>query len=347
MVCGPRKELEMAKLGLGVIGCGGMGASLAKGANALDCAEVRCVSDVDEAKGQALAEAMGCDYARDYARLLERVDVQAVMVATPPFLHVEPAVAAAEAGVHVFSEKPMAPSLSGCDAMIAAADSHGTKLGVGLVCRFHPVHRKVRDLAQSGDLGRPSCMTVHRLAGGRGGEWRSHWRAELAKSGGGLMEINAHEIDFMRFVMGEAVSVYALGGQYIRDEMDYPDVALVSIRYAGGAVGLLHSSLASAVGGYGGRLDCTEGTAAFPTFWGEDGGVQIKRFDGDASVVTASELSHDESPVSQEIRAFSEAVLRGEDPPVTGADGRAATEIALAAYRSIETGKPVPLPFEE
>ncbi len=54
--------------------------------------------------------------------------------------------------------------------------------------------------------------------------------------------------------------------------------------------------------------------------------------------ISTSELSQEESPVAQEIRAFAEAVLEGEDPPVTGADGRAATEIALAAYRSIETG---------
>lgn len=336
----------METLGLGVIGCGGMGASLAKGARALDCARVVCVSDVEAEKGRALAGDLGCDFEADYRKMLGREDVQAVMIATPPFLHEEPTVAAAEAGVHVFSEKPMAPSLAGCDAMIQAASAHGIRLGVGLVCRFHPVHRKVRDVAQGGELGAPTCMTVHRLGGGFG-SGGAHWRHSLAKSGGGLMEVNAHEIDFMRFVMGEAETVYAAGGQYIRTATDYPDVALVSIRFKNGAVGVLHSSFASAIGGYGGRLDCTEGSAVFPTFWGKEGGLRCKRYDGEETAISAASLSGDESPVSQEIRAFSEAVLRGEDPPVTGADGRAATEIALAAYRSIETGQPVTLPFEE
>lgn len=337
----------MAKLGLGVIGCGNMGASLAKGARGLDCAQVVCVSDVDEEKGQALAGEMGSDYEADYRAMLARDDVQAVLIATPPFLHIEPAVAAAEAGVHVFCEKPMAPTLSDCDTMIDAAEAGGVKLGIGLVCRFHPVHRLVRDLAHGGELGDPTCLMVHRLGGGWGGKWAATWRESKAQSGGTLMEVNAHEIDFMRFVMGEVESVSAVGGQFVQMETDFPDVALVSVRFKNGGVGMLHSSQASAIGGYGGRLDCAEGSVVFPTFWGSEGGLRYKRHDGEESAIAASELSGKEDPVSREIRAFCEAVLNGEEPPVSGADGRATVEIALAAYRSIETGETIRLPFAE
>jgi predicted dehydrogenase len=337
----------METLGLGVIGCGNMGASLAKGAVVLDCARVVCVSDVDEEKGRALAEDVKSDYEVDYRAMLAREDVQAVLIATPPFLHIEPTLAAAEAGVHIFSEKPMAPTLAGCDAMLQAVQKHGVKLGVGLVCRFHPVHRMVRDLAHGGELGSPTTMTVHRLGGGWGGVWSADWRQSQAQSGGTLMEINAHEIDFLRFVMGEAESVYAVGGTYLRRECDFPDVALVSVRFKNGGVGVLHSSQASAIGGYGGRLDCDEGSVVFPTFWGNEGGLRYKRHDGEETALAATDLAKDESPVTQELRAFSEAVLKGEDPPVGGADGRAATEIALAAYRSIETNDVVHLPMSK
>ncbi len=337
----------MTKLGLGVIGCGNMGASLANGARGLDCAEVVCVSDVDGKKGRALSKKMDCDYEADYHAMLAREDVRAVMIATPPFLHIDPTIAAARAGVHVFCEKPMSPTLAGCDAMISACEQGGVALGIGLVCRFHPVHRKVRDLARGGDLGSPLCLMVHRLGGGWGGVWTATWRESRAKSGGTLMEVNAHEIDFMRFVMGDAESVSAVGGQFVQMETDFPDVALVSIRFRNGGVGVLHSSQASAIGGYGGRLDCAEGSVAFPSFWGGEGGLRYKRYDGDETTIAASDLSQDESPVSQEIRAFCEAVLNGEDPPVSGVDGRAAVEIALAAYQSIETGETIALPFEE
>ena len=258
----------MTKLGLGVIGCGNMGASLANGARELDCAEVVCVSDVDREKGHALSEKMDCDYEADYHTMLAREDVQAVMIATPPFLHIDPTIAAAQAGVHVFCEKPMSPTLAGCDAMIAACEQGGVKLGIGLVCRFHPVHRKVRDLARAGDLGTPLCLMVHRLGGGWGGVWSATWRESRAKSGGTLMEVNAHEIDFMRFVMGDAESVSAVGGQFVQMETDFPDVALVSIRFKNGGVGVLHSSQASAIGGYGGRLDCAKGSVVFPLILG-------------------------------------------------------------------------------
>lgn len=337
----------MNTLGLGVIGCGNMGASLAKGASVLDCAKVVCVSDVDEEKGRALSGDMSCDYESDYRAMLAREDVQAVLIATPPFLHEEPAIAAAEAGVHIFSEKPMAPTLAGCDAMIDAAQKHNVKLGIGLVCRFHPVHRKVRDLAHAGDLGSPTTMTVHRLGGGWSGQWTAPWRQFRAQSGGTLMEINAHEIDFMRFVMGDAESVYAVGGSYLQRDSDFPDVALVSVRFKNGGTGVLHSSQASAIGGYGGRLDCSEGSVVFPTFWGKEGGLRFKRYDGEETAIAASDLAKDESPVSQELRAFSEAILKGEEPPVGPAEGRAATEIALAAYQSIETNSVVHLPMAE
>lgn len=241
----------------------------------------------------------------------------------------------------------MAPTLAGCDAMLRAVAQHGVMLGVGLVCRFHPVHKKIRELAGSTELGAPTSLTVHRLGGGWGGVWTVPWRKLRAQSGGTLMEINAHEIDFLRFVMGDAVSVYAAGGTYVQRDCDFPDIAFVSVRFKNGGVGVVHSSQASAIAGYGGRLDCSEGSVVFPSFWGKEGGLRYKRHDGEETAILASDLAEKESPVTQELRAFSEAILAGVDPPVGGADGRAATEIALAAYRSIETNSVVHLPMVE
>ncbi|OGG45758.1 MAG: hypothetical protein A3F84_12205 [Candidatus Handelsmanbacteria bacterium RIFCSPLOWO2_12_FULL_64_10] len=334
----------MSKLGLGVIGCGNMGASLATSAATLDNAKVVCVSDVDEAKGKELAGKLSVDYDPDYRHMLKRGDVEAVLIASPPFMHPEMAVAAAEAGVHVFSEKPMSPTLEGCDAMIAAARRHGVRLGIGLVCRFHATHSKVREIALSGEIGRPVCLTVHRIGGGWGGTWVAHWRTKRAQSGGTLMEVNAHEIDFMRFVLGDVRRVYAAGGNYREKGIDYPDVALVSMTFASGAVGSLHSSHVSAVGGYGGRLDGTEGSVTFPAIWGKEAALTVKRFDGEARALPIAEIKVP-SPVAEEIRRFVEAVQNVEEPPVGGAEGRAATEVALAAYRSIETGQAVELPL--
>lgn len=334
----------MSKLGLGVIGCGNMGISLATSAATLDNARVVCVSDVDEAKGKDLAGKLSADYDPDYRHMLKRSDVEAVLIASPPFMHPEMAVDAAEVGVHVFSEKPMSPTLEGCDAMAAAARKNGVKLGVGLVCRFHGTHTKVREIALGGEIGKPVCLTVHRLGGGWGGSWVAHWRTKKAQSGGTLMEVNAHEIDFLRFVLGDVRKVYAVGGHYREKEIDYPDLALVSLNFVSGAVGLLHSSQVSALGGYGGRLDGTEGSVTFPAIWGRDAALTIKRFDGESRSLPIGDIKVP-SPVAEEIRVFVDAVQKGKEPPVGAAEGRAATEVALAAYRSIESGEPVNLPL--
>ena len=163
----------MENIGIGVIGCGGMGRSLANGANAVEGIEVICVSDVQEELAKTLAENLEADYTTDYHKLLGNDDIQAVLIASPPFLHAQMAVDAANAGKHVFSEKPMAPTLDDCDAMLNAASENNVKLTIGLVCRYHATHSKVREIVHSGELGSPANMMVHRI-GWTVGWWTSH-----------------------------------------------------------------------------------------------------------------------------------------------------------------------------
>lgn len=335
----------METIGIGVIGCGGMGRSLATSANAVEGVEILCVSDLQETLAEKLAAELGTAYTLDYHELLAEGRIQAVLIASPPFMHSPMAVDAANAGKHIFSEKPMAPTLAECDAMIAAASENGVKLSIGLVCRYHATHSKVREIVQSGELGAPACMMVHRI----GGPWRSGyshtpWRLERAKSGGSLMEINAHEIDFMRWTCGEVRSVYAAGGQYGPDKSDYPDVVLVSLQFANGAIGLLHSSHVSAVGGYGGRVDCEGGSIYFPQIWGGNATIEIKPFEGEGRKIKVADIEVP-PPVQEEIRVFVDAIRNDTAPLITGSDGRAAAEIALAAYQSVESGESVPLPL--
>lgn len=335
----------METIGIGVIGCGGMGRSLATSAHAVEGIKVVAVSDLQAELAKKLAEDLGAAYTLDYHELLADERVRAVFIASPPFMHGPMAVDAANAGKHVFSEKPMAPTLAACDAMIAAAADNSVKLTIGLVCRYHATHSAVREIVRRGELGAPVCMMVHRI----GGPWRSGghhtpWRLARAKSGGSLMEINAHEIDFMRWTCGDVAAVYAAGGQYIQQESDYPDVVLASLQFKNGAVGLLHSSHVSAVGGYGGRVDCEGGSIYFPQIWGGDATLQIKPFEGEGRRIKISEMQVP-PPVQEEIRVFIDAIRNDTPPPITGADGRAAVEIALAAYQSVESGQPVALPL--
>ncbi len=335
---------SMETIGIGIIGCGGMGRSLANGANAVEGIEIISVSDLQKDLAKAAADNLNTEYTTDYHELLANDRIRAVLIASPPFLHAQMAVDAANAGKHVFSEKPMAPTLEDCDAMISAAVDNEVYLTIGLVCRYHATHSKVREIVQSNELGAPVNMMVHRIGGPWRGGHRTPWRLERAKSGGSLMEINAHEIDFMRWTCGEVVSVFGAGGKFVQKETDYPDVVLASLKFENGAVGLLHSSHAAAVGGYGGRVDCEKGTIYFPQIWGGDASIQIKPFEEEGKSIRIGDIKVP-PPVQQEVRVFVDSIRNGTVPPITGVDGRAAVEIALAAYQSVETGQPVSLPL--
>ena len=335
----------MGDFGIGLVGAGGMGKSLVLEANQIEGVKVVFVSDLDEDRARSLAEEVNASYTLDYHGLLCDDRIHAVFVASPPFLHATISIDAMNSGKHVFCEKPMATTLKDCDAMIKTAEQNQVNLGVGLVCRFHATHSKVREIVVSEQLGKPISMHVHRIGGPwQGGSYHTDWRMQREKCGGFLMEVNAHEIDFMRWTCGEIKKVYAAGGTYIQHEADYADLVVASLNFENGAVGLLHSGQVSAIGGYGGRVDCEKGSIFFPQIWGGDSKIQIKRFDGSGEDIPISSIEV-ESPVRAEIRAFIDATIDGVTPPVAGADGRAATEIALAAYRSLETGDPVNLPM--
>ena len=334
----------MDGLGVGLLGCGGMGRALARALASIEEARLVAVWDKAGEAAAAAAEELGVEAARSLDDLLGNDEIGAVLVAAPQFAHADLTVAAAEAGKHVFCEKPMATTLADCDRMIEACRRAGVVLMIGQVCRYHAVHGKVRELVASGEIGRPVCMTIHRLGGPWRGPAAQPWRLRRETSGGNLLEINAHEIDFMHWVFGDVTRVVAVGDRYANDRLDYPDVALVVMEFANGAKGLLHSSQASALGAYGGRVDGTEGSAVFPAFWGQDAGVRVGKFGGEPVFIPASDIPV-ENPVTHELRDFVTSAVAGGPAPIPGEEGRAAVEVALAAYRSIETGRPVDLPL--
>jgi predicted dehydrogenase len=330
-----------------------MGTGLAKACNELDSAEVVAIADVrqealDKA-GKELLEAAAKQGKQirptaylNYEEMLAKEKLQAAIVASPGFLHRGMVEKAAAAKLHVFCEKPMALTVPDCNTMIAACKKNGVKLMIGQVCRYHGVHSKVRQLIHSGEFGKPICMIVRRLGGGFGGIYRQSWRQKMAESGGLLMEVNAHEIDFMRFVCGDVARVFAVGGRYAATDIDWSNENIVSMVFRSGAVGCLHASAASVIGGYGGRVDCDGGGLEFASIWGANAGINACRQGAKPNFIPASQLQV-ENPVRHEVRDFIEAIIKDAPAPVPGEEGRAAVEIACAAYRSMETGQPVDL----
>jgi len=320
-----------------------MGTSHAQAIQTLTNARLTAVSDTDEERGRKLSEDLGVPWYADYEQMARSDDVDAVTIASPPFLHKEMAIAIAGAGKHVFCEKPMAVQVADCQAIIDAAERAGVTLMVGQVLRFLSPFIKVRELVEGGAIGKPISALVTRLSGRGNGVWSAPWRAGLEMSGGILMEINAHEIDLLRCLCGDVASVYAEADNYMHPQADYPDLAFVSLRFRSGAVGCLYSSNASALGGTSGLVQGSEGAVRYDG-WGKKGRIEWKRFDDEQpTVIDLADLEY-QAGVAYEIQKFAEAAMSHTTPVVTGLDGLKVVEIARAAYESAASGKRIELP---
>ena len=335
----------MKQLGVGLLGCGRMGRDLVRAVKAIPKARLAAVCDVDASKAEAFAKEHGVPAFGDAAEFLRSADVEAVIVATPQFAHRQGAELAAAAGKHVFCEKPMAVTVADCDAMIAACKRAGVKLMIGQVLRYLGTWHKSLEIIRSGALGKPIGISVTRIGGGFGG-WFEQWRGTLEGSGGLLMEINSHEIDFMRCAAGEVDSVFCLAEHYVDPRLQMPDLIYVLLRFKSGAIGHLHSSAASAIGESSAKIQCDKGSLFYRHAFGFDSDIIWKTFEGKEPERVLTQDVKVEDGVVREVREFVEAVL--EDKPVTipGEEGRANVEVAQAAYESARTGQLVKLPLK-
>ncbi len=323
-------------LGVALLGCGGMGRTLAQTARKLDRARLVGVWDVAPAAAEAAGATLEAPWFTDLRRILADPAVGGVIVATPNYTHREVVEAAAAAGKHIFCEKPLALRTADCDAMIAAAAAAGVHLCVGHVLRYLPVFDRMKQLVDAGAIGQPFAMRTSRLGGW--GE-AAEWRRRRATSGGPLFEVNAHELDYMRYILGEPESVYATGSQTVVTDTDYEDTVFVTIRFAGGHHGVLHSSIGAAGGGYSGVIQGTDGVISF-TNWPSRIHVHGFAEGGARETIGEESLTAPDAHV-RELTHLVEAALDGTPPPIGGRDGRAAVAMAEAAVASIQTGQAV------
>jgi predicted dehydrogenase len=317
-----------------------MGRSLGRRLRELETAALVAVSDPDPAAAAAAAEELQAP-AAGTEELVARPDVQAVLIASPGAFHRPLTELAAAHGKHVFVEKPLATTLADCDAMIAAARQAGVLLMVGQVLRFYPCWRQVLELVRRGEIGQPWAVSLTRLGSGWGG-WPQPWRNSLALSGGLLMEVNAHEFDFMCQVCGPVERVYAEGERCGDDPADYPNLAFVSLRFRNGAVGMLHTSTVAAVPEISGRIQGSEGSIQYLDGFDDEGLIRCARRGEEPRAIRVGDVEV-EDPVRAELRRFVDAVRTGGPSPIPAEEGRRNVEIALAAYESVRTGRPVAL----
>ncbi|MBN1582359.1 MAG: Gfo/Idh/MocA family oxidoreductase [Anaerolineae bacterium] len=329
---------------IGLIGCGNMGNSLARALVATGEAQLSFVYDVRPDAAAAFAEQYEAKATSSVEALLACPGLDGVIVAAPPDLHAPLVIQAAEAGVDVFCEKPMALNVAGCEAMLAAAEQHRIKLMIGHVLRYYEPYRSIRRWQADGRFGQLYAASIWRVTDSVHRQAAGNWRASLARSGGYLFEVSAHELDMLRCLMGRPESVYAVsqkmssGGECATSPKgEWADYLSLQIRFAKGGVAAYEGGAGSYARRYGFRFYFEQATLASDEAFDRHA-LQVYGADGEVIAIPEDVFSP-VHPVEAELSDWL-AALRDEAPvAIPGEEGLATVALVVAAYRSAEMGQ--------
>jgi predicted dehydrogenase len=328
----------MATLGVGIIGAGRVSGSHIRATQATDGARLVAIADVAQERVDAVVGKTGCAGYADYRKLLERDDIQIVMIGLPHWLHEEVALAAAAAGKHIFLEKPMANTLDECDRIDAAVRRAGVQLMVGHNQHFMAPNMEARRILHSGELGQIvfATDTWYKAFGLAG---RPAWFLDRAQ-GGGMWQMNgAHMVDRMRWIIDSPIiAVKAwIGNPLIGQQAD--DSSIAMLQFANGVhCTIMHAGYEQGVEQFKGEVLATGGMIKFAPF-PPDRGLWISR--NGAYEPLPCEQPGGKDPFTLELEAFVDCIERGTESPVSGQWSRDIVEVLLACEESSRTGAEV------
>lgn len=302
-------------------------------------ANLVAVCDIRLDVAQAVADLWGITrVVQDYHELLADETIEAVLIATTTSTHAEVIKDCAKAGKHIFCEKPIALDLARIDEALEAVEQAGVKLQVGFNRRFDKNFQRVKEIVQSGELGRTCMLKITN----RDPELPS--KEFLRVSGGLFLDMTIHDFDMAQFQIGEVTEVFATGSVLIDSELEEfgdLDTALITLKFADGTIGSIDNSRQS-VYGYDQRLEvfCLEGTAMAEN---EKENMVLKgnRQGFQSSRVPNFFIQRYAPCYVDEVRQFMVSVRDDLPTVVTGEDGRKAVVIGYAAWKSFHENRPV------
>jgi predicted dehydrogenase len=346
-----RRGDEMAEvLRAGVIGCG----MIAKRVHVPDyyaCSEADIVAlcDTDEQKARELADefAPSAKVYTDHKQMLEQEKLDCVTIALPNFLHASVSIDCLNAGCHVLVEKPMAASSEEAQQMIDASKKAGKLMMVDQSQRCFPVHRKAREVIQSGMMGK--ILHVTAMFGHAGPEFWSpsgKWFFDKKKARFGAMaDLGVHKADLLRFLTGKEVSeISAYYERLEKEESSVEDNFVSCLKFEDGTVGTLCASWT------------VKGTEAnYTILHCEKGTLTVSGMHGHALVANLVDPVCDINfPVPPAVKneggsawgidvsgSFARACLGIEEPFCTGEEGKRSLDVILAAEKAALEGKSI------
>jgi len=308
------------------------------------CAAAHCELVAVQSVPEQSARAEGVKYKVPAFTLIEemldRVDCDAVYIATPQFLHLQQVRAAARRGKHILCEKPLAVTVADAEQIVKLCRQAQIFLGTDFNYRYHPLHQKLRALVRSGAIGKVvsgRCQFGQDFPPKPGA-----FRQIRNKAGGGAFaDTGNHAVDLLEYIMGRrVVSVSGLTRRVIYS-YETEDCAAALLEFAEGGVGLVDAYFCSPINTL--RND-VEINGTHGTIYTRDTLQMETR--GTLMVRSPRGTAIEKCPVGVDMykkvfEEFAAAVLAGKPPPMTGADGLHSQRIIEAVYASSKTGRRV------
>ena len=333
--------MPIPSLKIGLIGAGRIGHLHAEHLTTrIPSADVLMVADAFEETARQCAESFAiASFTGDYRVVLDRPDIEAVVICSSTDTHARIIEEAAQAGKHIFCEKPIALDLASIDRALKAVKRAGVKLQIGFNRRFDASFNRAHQAIERGEIGQPHQFDiVSRDPTPPPIEY-------IRVSGGIFLDMTIHDFDMTRFLIGSEVEeVFALGGVMSDPaigEAGDVDTCVVSLRMTNGVIGTISNSRRAAYG-YDQRVEVL----------GSAGAISIGNNYPNTAIISDSQSVRRDLPQHfflerysesfvAEMTAFIDAVLHDTPVPVTGYDGRAPVVIAMAAQKSLEEHRPI------
>ena len=328
----------MEKVNVGVIGVGRIGRLHARNLKyQVPGTRLLAVADIFEESAREIASQLEIPIAeKDYRALLENKDIDAIVICSSTDTHAQIISEAAEAGKHIFCEKPIALDLYKIDQAIAAVKKFGVKLQVGFNRRFDPSFKKAKELVAKGTIGTPHLVRISSR------DPEPPPISYVKVSGGIFLDMMIHDFDMARYLLDqEVVELMAVGSCLIDPaigEAGDIDTAIVTLKYENGAWGTIDNSR-KAVYGYDQRIE----------IFGSEGCVMVGNPTPTEVMVSGVEDTKTDKPLYffteryqeaylAEMKEFIKCVQDDTEPPVGGFDGKISVQMGYAANESLIKG---------
>lgn len=328
------------QVGISVIGCGRIGQVHANTLSTLQTANLVSVADPYEPFGKKVASDNNTEWTPEWKDLLNDDSVDGIVIASPTPYHAEQIIKAAEAGKHIFCEKPISNDLATIDKCLDVVKANKVKMIVGFQRRFDTNFVKVREAVAGGEIGQVRMFHITSR------DPAPPPASYLQQSGGIFLDMSSHDWDMARFVTGadiESVYVTAKAFEDPAKEADDVDTVITVLEMSDGSFGTIDNSRRCAYG-YDQRIEVfgskgsitgnnkTPSNVVMSNEHGISGGLPYSFFMDRYTDAYAGAMS-----------AFVKMISEGSEPPCTGLDGRASIVAAKAAAKSYSEGRLVRL----